>query len=401
MMSMPRQFQLCIGILSLWVIAPTPLVVVAEPLVIETPTILEKIRVASTSQLWNGVDGTVFHRLGGSTEVLSNDLSARVTLPLTSPIASQPNGGFVGRREPMRIATRCNPDGSIDLTFVTAEANQQDISITDMAAQPDGKVLVGCLPPLAVSAFQGLNDGLFRLMADGSHDTSFRSAIRPTAVKTVVLLSDGKILANTFSRLVRLTQEGDVDSTFHQPLFSIGNCTDVGLQPDGKIIVGGDFDQVDSVPRAGLARLNQNGTLDFLFRPSGLSGPGGVDRFEVQSDGSIIITAGRTILRFYADGSLDQQFTTVVNDPNLSSVQIAIDRDDRVYFNDGKTIFQKSGRNRIRIPAADVPLVLQQSGSVDGTWAPLTSIPANTASDYLLPNTLGPANGFFRTVPAQ
>src|SRR3954465_4613398 len=67
MMSMPRQFQLCIGILSLWVIAPPPLVVVAEPLVIETPTILEKIRVASTSQLWNGVDGTVFHRLGGST----------------------------------------------------------------------------------------------------------------------------------------------------------------------------------------------------------------------------------------------------------------------------------------------------------------------------------------------
>ena len=43
----------------------------------------------------------------------------------------------------------------------------------------------------------------------------------------------------------------------------------------------------------------------------------------------------------------------------------------------------------------------QQAPSLEGPWNVIQSIPPNTASDYLLPNILGPENAFFRTAPAQ
>ena len=39
----------------------------------------------------------------------------------------------------------------------------------------------------------------------------------------------------------------------------------MALQPDDKLIVGGDLHFIDGVPRQGIARLNANGTLDPSF----------------------------------------------------------------------------------------------------------------------------------------
>src|SRR3954470_13920238 len=41
------------------------------------------------------------------------------------------------------------------------------------------------------------------------------------------------------------------------------NC--VTVQPDGKSLLCGNFNRVNGMPRAGLARLESNGTLDFSF----------------------------------------------------------------------------------------------------------------------------------------
>src|SRR5215510_14756762 len=40
------------------------------------------------------------------------------------------------------------------------------------------------------------------------------------------------------------------------------------VQPDGKIIIAGDFSSVLGVPRGNIARLNADGTLDMGFDPS-------------------------------------------------------------------------------------------------------------------------------------
>src|SRR4051812_37615349 len=39
------------------------------------------------------------------------------------------------------------------------------------------------------------------------------------------------------------------------------------IQPDGKIIISGSFTNYNGVPRAGLARVNPDGSLDLSFDP--------------------------------------------------------------------------------------------------------------------------------------
>src|SRR5207248_702193 len=41
----------------------------------------------------------------------------------------------------------------------------------------------------------------------------------------------------------------------------------VAVQPDSKVIIGGDFNAVSGAARRGIARLNSNGSLDSTFAP--------------------------------------------------------------------------------------------------------------------------------------
>ena len=59
----------------------------------------------------------------------------------------------------------------------------------------------------------------------------------------------------------------------------------VVVQPDGKILIGGDFTTVLGVTRNRIARLNTDGTLDTAFDPNA-SGP--VSTIAVQADGKVL-----------------------------------------------------------------------------------------------------------------
>ncbi|MEO7297470.1 MAG: delta-60 repeat domain-containing protein [Verrucomicrobiota bacterium] len=60
----------------------------------------------------------------------------------------------------------------------------------------------------------------------------------------------------------------------------------VVVQPDGKILIGGDFTIVQGISRNRIARLNPDGTLDQLFDPNA---NGYVNTFAVQADGKILV----------------------------------------------------------------------------------------------------------------
>src|ERR1700680_4173948 len=47
-----------------------------------------------------------------------------------------------------------------------------------------------------------------------------------------------------------------------------GTIRVVVVQPDGKILIGGDFTSVRGTPRNRIARLNPDGTLDAAFDPN-------------------------------------------------------------------------------------------------------------------------------------
>ena len=118
--------------------------------------------------------------------------------------------------------------------------------------QPDGKILVAGDFKVANGAAR---TALVRLNADGTTDPGFASthyanySETGTNVLDIELQSDGKILVcgDFFEvngllkyRLIRLNTDGTVDETFtQQPITA--TVFDIAVLPDGKILVGGLF----------------------------------------------------------------------------------------------------------------------------------------------------------------
>src|SRR5204863_715331 len=92
---------------------------------------------------------------------------------------------------------------------------------------------------------------------------------------------------------------------------------DFARQPDGKVIVGGNFTTVNGVARNCVARLLADGSLDTTFNP-GTGANDVVVAVLLQPDGKVVIggyfttingTTKRMLARLNADGSVDGTFT--------------------------------------------------------------------------------------------
>lgn len=129
----------------------------------------------------------------------------------------------------------------------------------------------------------------------------------PTRVHALALQPDGKILAggdfttvNGVGRncIVRLNTDGSADTNF----VDVGTGAHlevraIALQPDGKILIGGEFVTLNSTSRPHIARLNPNGTVDTTFDPGvGANGPfyPWVYSIAVQADGRPLIAGAFT-----------------------------------------------------------------------------------------------------------
>jgi uncharacterized delta-60 repeat protein len=126
--------------------------------------------------------------------------------------------------------------------------------------------------------------------------------------------------------IARLNSNGGVDESFAaHPGYWVRH---MALQADGKIVVGGYFTTVEGEPRSLIARLNSDGSLDPSFNPgtgADIIIAGGVDGNvtpfvfwqDVQPDGKIVITgnfreyngeSATGIVRLNPDGSRDTSF---------------------------------------------------------------------------------------------
>lgn len=98
-----------------------------------------------------------------------------------------------------------------------------------------------------------------------------------------------------------------------------GDTTDAVLQPDGKVIVVGNFTSYNGTAVPGIVRLNTDGSVDtgFNTRVGTGSAGDGISAIELQPDGKLVLSgtfsawngtpAGR-IARIQPDGSTDQAF---------------------------------------------------------------------------------------------
>ena len=177
-------------------------------------------------------------------------------------------GGFTlrGEKSSRRIA-RLLADGSVDLTFNPSDFDSITAgSVRVIVLQPDGQLLV-----TAVAAVGPQARSLFRLREDGSFDTSFDAGILSPAA--IAVRPDGRLLiAGGFYELqtwggyglVQLLPDGNWDAGFVSAVDKTGEQKPelfwpeiefVALQPDGKAIIAGPFDNIEGVPRPGLARI--------------------------------------------------------------------------------------------------------------------------------------------------
>src|SRR5207247_1372227 len=103
-------------------------------------------------------------------------------------------------------------------------------------------------------------------------DNSF-SASTNTFISLAALVTqpDGKVLvAGNFkgvaeSGIIRLNQDGGVDTSFIRGSGTTGRISSLALQSDERILIGGTFNRFNGVGRTNLVRLNADGTLDSGF----------------------------------------------------------------------------------------------------------------------------------------
>jgi uncharacterized delta-60 repeat protein len=277
---------------------------------------------------------------GGGLEIHGPSL---VSLPDGKALVGQPSSCFVnGANQYGNV--RLHADGSRDVTYIpkflgadTAVPGTHYSRNLCAAVQPDGKVLIGGY------TYTEMLDGepggyypiyghfLYRFHPNGSRDLGFDPAIGGLsyyvilAIRTLAVQPDGKILVGgDFSsikgtnrnRIARLNADGSLDGSFNPGTGANGSVFAVALQPDGKALLGGAFASVNGTNRNRMARLNADGSLDGSFNP-GTGANGSVHAVALQPDGKALIggdfttingTSRNHIARLNADGSLDGSF---------------------------------------------------------------------------------------------
>ncbi len=211
-----------------------------------------------------------------------------------------------------------------DLTFNPGA----DGPVYAIAVQPDQKILVGG----AFTNSPGI--GLARVHATGStRDSNFVASALGGVVSALAIQRDGRILVGgNFTNLAgtqrpclgRLNEDGSIDASFNPGVSGIApivRC--LAIQPDGKILVGGNFSTLAGQSRYCLGRLNADGSLDTGFTPPTGTVPlfeAGVTSLLIQSDDSIIACGEMReanpnwtthVARLNSDGSLNARLIYV------------------------------------------------------------------------------------------
>ena len=206
-------------------------------------------------------------------------------------------------------------NGRIDSSYGISGYSKA-VTYNDVVAafQPDGKIII------AGSDYE--SKGIIRISTNGKIDSTFgingihTFSFFPTAV---IINNDGKILVagtnDTSSVVARFNPNGSADNTFNgngQALFDFtlkvspprgmtdsvdfhsGNVTTMALQPDGKLLAGGNVWSEIIGENFAIARYNVDGSIDTTFGNKGkqitkINDGAGGNTIAIQANGKIIM----------------------------------------------------------------------------------------------------------------
>ncbi|TGE20473.1 T9SS type A sorting domain-containing protein [Hymenobacter aquaticus] len=258
--------------------------------------------------------------------------------PRTNNIVVRGNRYALNTREFVRLL----PSGQLDNTFTSNILPECSTSENETLVV-DGQGRITYQSCFAGTAAVSGNDYLFRMLPSGQLDTQFAVQRQLDGrVASLRALADGNILiGGEFQRygtlrnvcLVRLNDQAQASATFRPVITQPGTINALKVQPDGKILAGGNFSLINGQSMGNLARFNADGTLDAGFRGTGANAE--VTQVLLQADGRIVVGGPFTAVddracalvgRLLPDGSADASFTTTAsattNEPVLALAQL-------------------------------------------------------------------------------
>jgi uncharacterized repeat protein (TIGR01451 family)/uncharacterized delta-60 repeat protein len=203
---------------------------------------------------------------------------------------------------PRRFLAQFNDDGSVDLGFnADSGAGGIDGSVWAIAVQTDHKIIIG---GDFVSINGTVHNHIARLNPDGSLDNSFNNpgTGASDSVRALTIQLDGRILVGGLftnfngtvqNRFVRLNGDGSLDPAFNGGVGADGAVYAIALQPDTRILLGGEFARCSGVTRNRLTRLNPDGSVDTAIN-FGAGCNSYVASLAVQTNDAIVLGGGFT-----------------------------------------------------------------------------------------------------------
>ena len=265
---------------------------------------------------------------------------------------------------------RLNTDGTVDTAYDPNPNGQLGTQVNTVTLQSDGKAVIAGgftrLQPNGGAVVSRLH--LARLNTDGNVDTGFDSAVSGQAglqINAIAQQPDGGvILGGNFTNiaggnsmyLLRLRADGIADSIFQPD--PDGPVNAISVRPGITPLVS---------PISGFALLNTDGTVDTSIVPGDtvhLSGP--IYAATRQSDGKILIGGafsnlasggGTNLIRVNANGTLDSTFRP---NPDLQVNFVRMLSDGRMFVGGAFSAISGIGRSNLAILKAD--------GSVDASF---------------------------------
>ena len=265
------------------------------------------------------------------------------------------------------------------------------MAIHTNAAQPtlQGKIVAAGMFTQLAGVDQ--RNRVARLNLDGTIDTNFNVGFGPDQpVRALAMQPDGRIIigglftnVNQTPRawLARLNTDGSLDPNYNGGVGLNGAVYSLVLQPDQKIVIGGIFTLVYGANRVGIARLGTNGTVDTTFNP-GAGANGAVNAIVMDGDGGYIIGGDFTtidnqprnhIARLMTNGVLDTSFVVGAGF-NGSVYALAITGSGRILVGGGFTAYNVTN-NVARLAR------LHTDGNLDTSFNPTTLANPNPGAD--------------------
>lgn len=251
---------------------------------------------------------------------------------------------------------RLDKDGKLDVKFNISFSS----SVLGLSSDENGKIIAtGSFDYVSSIKYRHIR----RIYPDGTTDFSFNPQYfaKYRSLSLSKIKSDKKIIVvvNDISNkdlLLGLNADGSSDPEFNFGIFN-NLIQSLCLQPNGKILVGGNFTEVNYQKFTGLVRLNKDGNPDWTFNPvKAIEQTGFVKSIILQTDGKILV-GGNKILRLNEDGSIDMTFKSILNSGIDKVNTIFLQKDGKIIIG-GEFLLNKN-KNIVR---------LNSDGSLDTTF---------------------------------